>query len=86
VAELLAALDERPHTLAGLRRATGASRASAVAALYALAAHHAIARDPDTDSWDSIEPERTRYRLTPAGRALIDELFHLDVWQAAYGW
>jgi DNA-binding HxlR family transcriptional regulator len=84
VAEVLAALDEHPHTVAGLRRATGAPRGPALAALYALAAHGAVAREPQGGSWDTIEP-RTRYRLTADGRTLVGELFRLDVWRAAYG-
>jgi DNA-binding HxlR family transcriptional regulator len=84
VAEILAALDERPHSLAGLRAATGASRRHAVAALRALAAHRAITRIPAAGTWDAVDDRRVRYRLTPAGHALIDRLFHLDVWRAAY--
>jgi DNA-binding HxlR family transcriptional regulator len=98
VAEILAALDERPRTLAGLRRATGAPRRYAVAALRALAAHQAVSRTPATGTWDataahlaaaatrqrSPAERRIRYRLTPAGYALIDDLFHIEVWRAAY--
>jgi DNA-binding HxlR family transcriptional regulator len=88
VAEVLAALDERPHTLAGLRAATGAPRRHAVAALRALAAHQAITRTPagtwDAGTWDAADDRRVRYRLTPAGHALIDRLFRLEVWRAVY--
>ena len=84
VAEVLAALDERPRTLAGLRTATGASRRYAVAALRALAAHRAVTRTPAAGTWDATGDRRIRYRLTPAGHVLIDELFHVEVWQAAY--
>ena len=84
VAEVLAALDERPRTLAGLRAATGAPHRYAVAALRALAAHRAVTGTPATRTWDAVGDRRIRYRLTPAGHALIDDLFHIEVWQAAY--
>jgi DNA-binding HxlR family transcriptional regulator len=84
VAEILAALDERPHTLAGLRAATGAPRRHAVTALRALAAHRAITRTPAAGTWDAADDRRVRYRLTPAGHALIDRLFELEVWRAVY--
>jgi DNA-binding HxlR family transcriptional regulator len=84
VAEVLAALDEQPRTLAGLRAATGAPRRYAVAALRALAAHHAVTRRPVGGSWDAAADRRIRYRLTPAGHLLIDDLFHVEVWQAGY--
>jgi DNA-binding HxlR family transcriptional regulator len=85
VAEILAALDERPLALAGLRTATGAPRRYAVAALRALAAHRAVTRAPAPGgTWDEATDHRIRYRLTPAGHALIDSLFHLDVWRAVY--
>jgi DNA-binding HxlR family transcriptional regulator len=84
VAETLAALDERPRTLAGLRSATGAPRRHAVAALRALAAHDAVTRSPATGTWDALADGRGSYRLTPAGHALIDQLFRIEVWRAAY--
>jgi DNA-binding HxlR family transcriptional regulator len=84
VAEVLAALDEHPRTMADLRGATGGPRGLLATALYALAAHGAVAREPAGGSWDTIDRARTRYRLTPGGRTLIDLLFRLDVWQAAY--
>ncbi|TMM29769.1 MAG: hypothetical protein E6F99_29525 [Actinobacteria bacterium] len=84
LAEVLAALDKRPRTLAGLRAATGAPHRYAVAALRALAAHRAVTRTPATGTWDATGDRRIRYRLTPAGHALIDDLFHIEVWQAAY--
>jgi DNA-binding HxlR family transcriptional regulator len=84
VAETLAALHERPHTLAELRRSTGAPRRYAVAALRALAAYRAVGRTPAAGTWDTGAGRRVRYRLTPTGETLIDELFHLDVWRAVY--
>ncbi|HEY2671719.1 MAG TPA: hypothetical protein VGJ07_15275 [Rugosimonospora sp.] len=84
VAEILAALDARPHSLADLRRATGASRRLAVAALGALAAHGAIAREGGSGSWDALDKERARYRVTSGGEELIDYLFLLDAWLAVY--
>ena len=84
VAEVLAALDQRPDTLHGLRRATGAPRGQLVAALRALAAHRAVIRTGGIGSWDATRGGDCRYRLSLAGRALIDELFHLPIWQALY--
>jgi DNA-binding HxlR family transcriptional regulator len=84
VAEVLAALDGRPDTLHGLRRATGAPRGQLVAALRALAAHQAITRTAGAGTWDTTRRGDHRYRLSLAGRALIDELFHLPIWQALY--
>lgn len=84
VAEVLAALDDRPHTLAGLRHATGAPRRAAVAALRALAGHHAVTRLPATGSWDTTADTPVRYQLTDAGHRLIERLFDLNVWAALY--
>jgi DNA-binding HxlR family transcriptional regulator len=84
VAEVLAALDQRPDTLRGLRQATGAPRGQLIAALRVLAAHHAVTRTTDTGSWDASPGGGHQYRLSPAGHALIDELFHLPIWQALY--
>jgi DNA-binding HxlR family transcriptional regulator len=84
VAEVLAALDQRPDTLHGLRRATGAPRGQLVAALRALAAHHAMTRTTGAGTWDATSGGDHRYQLSPGGRALIDQLFHLPVWQALY--
>jgi DNA-binding HxlR family transcriptional regulator len=84
VAEVLAALDQRPDTLHGLSRATGAPRGPLVAALRALAAHRAVIRTGGAGSWDTTRRGDCRYRLSLAGRALIDELFHLPIWQALY--
>jgi DNA-binding HxlR family transcriptional regulator len=85
VAEVLAALDDRPQTLAGLRHATAAPRRHLVAALRALAAHQALTRTPPGGgTWDGQADRRIRYRLTPAGHTLIDALFHIEVWQAVY--
>jgi DNA-binding HxlR family transcriptional regulator len=84
VAELLAALDARPHTLAELGRSTGGPRRLLVDGLRALAAHHAVTRTPHTGSWDRATDRDARYRLTPAGHALIENLFSLDAWHAAY--
>jgi DNA-binding HxlR family transcriptional regulator len=84
VAEVLAALDQRPDTLYGLRRTTGAPRGQLVAAVRALAAHHAVTRTSGAGSWDATRGAEHRYMLTPAGRALIDQLFHLPIWQALY--
>ncbi|GIH16263.1 winged helix-turn-helix transcriptional regulator [Rugosimonospora africana] len=84
VAEILAALDAGPHSLTELRRATGASRRLAAAALGALAAHGTIARQRGAGSWDSLDRDPVRYRVTPAGEELIDCLFLLDAWLAVY--
>jgi DNA-binding HxlR family transcriptional regulator len=84
VAEVLAALDQRPDTLHGLRRTTRAPRGQLVIALHALAAHHAVTRTAGTGSWDTTRRAEHRYLLTPAGHALIDQLFHLPMWQALY--
>ena len=84
VAEVLAALDQGPDTLHGLRRTTGAPRGQLVAALRALAAHHAVIRTSGTGSWDTTRRGDHQYRLSLAGRALIDDLFHLPIWQALY--
>jgi DNA-binding HxlR family transcriptional regulator len=84
VAELLAALDEQPDTLAGLLRSTRAPHRHLVAGLRALAAHHALISTPHTGSWDLTVDSGDSYQLTPTGRALIEYLFHLDVWRAAY--
>ncbi len=84
VAEVLAALDPRPDTLHGLRRATGAPPGQLVAALRALATHRAIVRTGGTGTWDAARGGDCRYRLSPAGRALIDELFQLPIWHALY--
>ena len=84
VAEVLVALDQRPDTLHGLRRSTGAPRGQLVAALRALAAHRAVIRTGGTGSWDTTRRGGCRYRLSLAGRGLIDELFHLPIWQALY--
>jgi DNA-binding HxlR family transcriptional regulator len=84
LAEILAALDQRPHTLASLRRTTGAPRRPAVAVLRALASHQAIIRHSGTGSWDTIGGRQVRYQLTTAGHALINQLFDVDVWRAAY--
>jgi DNA-binding HxlR family transcriptional regulator len=84
LAEILTALDERPHTLASLRNETGAPRQAAAAALRALAAHHAITRQPASGSWDTSGDKHISYRLSPAGQALVQRLLHLDVWQALF--
>lgn len=84
VAEVLAVLDQRTDTLHGLRRATGAPGGQLVATLRALAAHHAVTRTAGAGSWDATRGAEHRYMLTPAGRELIDELFHLPIWQALY--
>jgi DNA-binding HxlR family transcriptional regulator len=86
LAEILTALDERPHTLTTLRHHTGAPRQKAIAALRALAAHHAITRHPPpaTGSWDASGDRHTTYRLSPTGHALAERLLHLDVWQALF--
>jgi DNA-binding HxlR family transcriptional regulator len=84
VAEILAVLDEQPHDLAGLRGAIGAPRKLAVSALRALAAHRAIIRQASVGSWDAADNSQVRYQLTADGRALVDYLFRLDVWRAAF--
>lgn len=84
LAEILTALDERPHTLASLRHETGATRQAAVAALRALAAHHALTRQPASGSWDTSGDKHISYRLNPAGHSLVQRLLHLDVWQALF--
>jgi DNA-binding HxlR family transcriptional regulator len=84
VAEILATLDERPHDLDGLLRATGAPRRRTVAALHALAAHQAITREPERGTWDGIDQERARYCLTATGSALIGHLLSVDSRWAAY--
>jgi DNA-binding HxlR family transcriptional regulator len=84
LAEILSALAEQPHTLATLRRHTGAPRRAAVAALRALAAHHAISRTTAAGSWDTTRDRHVRYQLTAAGRALVEQLSSLDVWTALY--
>lgn len=86
LAEILTALDERPHTLTSLRRHTGAPRPAAIAALRALAAHHAITRHPDpaSGSWDTRGDRHTSYQLSLTGHALVERLLHLDVWQALF--
>jgi DNA-binding HxlR family transcriptional regulator len=85
VAEVLAALDEQPQTLAQLRHTTGAPRRQLVAALRALATHRAVTRTPPAGgTWDTATDRRIGYRLSPAGHSLIDALFHIEVWQAAY--
>ena len=83
VAEVLAALDDKPSTLTELSRAAGTSRRAVAAALRALAAHHAVSRTPVTGTWDRAG-RHGRYRLTPAGHALIRRLFDLDVWTTVY--
>jgi DNA-binding HxlR family transcriptional regulator len=84
LAEILAALDQQPHTLASLRRATGASRHQAVAALRALAGHRSITRRPTTGSWDVAGDKHVQYRLTAAGHDLIGRLFDPQLWAALY--
>ncbi len=84
VAELLAALDARPYTLAELRHGTGGGRRLLVDGLRALAAHQALTRTPDAGSWDEAADPDVTYRLTAEGHALIEDLFTLDVWRAAY--
>jgi DNA-binding HxlR family transcriptional regulator len=84
LAEILAALDQQPHTLASLRHTTGAPRAQAVAALRALASHHAITRRPATGSWDATGDKHVQYRLTTAGHDLIERLFDPRLWAALY--
>jgi DNA-binding HxlR family transcriptional regulator len=85
LAELLAALDgQPPRTLAALVHATRAPRRYAVAGLRALAAHGAVARTPQSGTWDGADGDGVRYALTPAGYALIGYLFDLAVWRAAY--
>jgi DNA-binding HxlR family transcriptional regulator len=84
LAEILAALDQQPHTLASLRRATGASRRQAVAALRALAGHRGITRRPTTGSWDVAGDRHVQYRLTAAGHDLIGRLFDPQLWAALY--
>jgi hypothetical protein len=84
LAETLAALDGQPHTLASLRH-TGVPRRAAIAALRALAAHRAITREPATGTWDTSGDNVVRYQLTPAGHALVGQLWNLDVWRALYG-
>jgi DNA-binding HxlR family transcriptional regulator len=86
LAEILTALDERPHTLTSLRRHTRAPRPAAIAALRTLAAHHAITRHPHppSGSWDARGDSQTSYQLSPTGHALVERLLHLDVWQALF--
>ncbi|GAA5198709.1 hypothetical protein GCM10023322_72710 [Rugosimonospora acidiphila] len=84
VSEILAVLDDQPHSLTGLRRATGSPRRLAIAALRALAAHRAVAQEPAGGSWDTIDDERVRFRLTPTGRKLIEHVFQLDSWWSTY--
>ncbi|GAA5190282.1 hypothetical protein GCM10023322_45080 [Rugosimonospora acidiphila] len=83
VAEILAALDERPHSLASLYRTVGAPRRLAVDALRALAAHQAVTRQ-DSGTWDTVAKTQATYQISGTGRALIDYLFDLDVWLAVY--
>jgi len=96
-AEILAALDEQPHTLAGLRRVTGAPRRQAIAVLRALAGYQAITREaattatespvagkPTNGSWDTTGDRLVGYRLTGAGHSLVQRLFDLRVWAALY--
>lgn len=84
VAEIIAALDEQPCTLVELRRCTGASRQAAIAALRALASHHAVTRHPSGGSWDTRGDKHAAYRLSPAGQALSARLFQLEVWRAVF--
>ena len=83
VAELLAGLDAQPQTLTELCRRSGARR-HVVDGLRALAAHQAITATPFSGSWDSHATPNSTYRLTLAGRVLVEYLFDLDVWRAAY--
>jgi DNA-binding HxlR family transcriptional regulator len=84
LAELLAALDTRPHTLAELRHTTSAPRRTLVDGLRALAAHQAVTSTPHTGTWDgNADPDAT-YRLTPTGHTLVEHLYDLAVWRAAY--
>lgn len=84
LAEILAALDQQPHTLATLRHTTHAPRRQAVATLRALAGHHAITRLPATGSWDTTSDKHVQYRLTAAGHDLIGRLFDPQLWAALY--
>ena len=84
LAEILAALDQQPHTLATLRHTTHAPRRQAVAALRALAGHHAITRLPAAGSWDTNGDKHLQYRLTAAGHDLIGRLFDPQLWAALY--
>ena len=81
---MLAALDQRPDSLAGLHQATAAQPGQLIAALRALATHQAVTRSGGAGTWDTTGGGAPRYMLTPRGRALIDQLFHLPVWQALY--
>jgi DNA-binding HxlR family transcriptional regulator len=84
LAEILAALDQQPHTLATLRHTTHAPRRQTVATLRALAGHHAITRLPATGSWDTTSDKHVQYRLTTAGHDLIGRLFDPQLWAALY--
>jgi DNA-binding HxlR family transcriptional regulator len=84
MAELLASLDAPPQTLTELRRRTGARRRYLVDGLRALAAHHAITRTSRAGSWDEHADPLAVYQLTPTGHALVEDLFNLEVWLAAY--
>ncbi len=84
VLAVLLCLEQRPRTMRGVRRATGARHLVAVTVLRRLAAFGAVRRVGQPGTWDVAAHPDTRYELTDIGRALIAELQYFAAWAARH--
>lgn len=84
VLEVLDSLAAGPLTVAGLVRQVHAGRRTVRRTLHSLAVE-ALVRRLDGGSWDALPNPDTRFALTAAGRALVDDLWQPDAWTDLYG-
>ena len=84
VLEVLDALAAGPLTVTGLVHQVRAGRRVVRCTLHSLAVEALVGRH-DGGSWDTLPNSDTRFTLTAAGRALVDELWQPDSWTDLYG-
>lgn len=79
VLEILDALSAGPLTVTALISEVHAGRRTVLLTLRGLAVAALVGRH-DGGSWDTRPTPDTRFTLTAAGRALVEELWQSDAW------